>query len=80
MGNDSVETCCGKRSQVYDSRVSPKGFIKRRRVCEVCDRRWTTAEIPEFRAEQIEALLDLAEAVREGLSLFPQAKARVLKA
>lgn len=74
----SVETCCGKRSHVFDSMVSPKGFIKRRRVCEVCGRRWTTAEIPEFRAEQIEALLNLAEAVQECLSLFPKAKAGVL--
>jgi transcriptional regulator NrdR family protein len=43
---------CGSDSGVYDSRMSPKGFIRRMRKCVSCGFRWTTYEVredPEFR-------------------------------
>lgn len=46
--NKNIRRCpkCGCDSNVMDSRVSAKGFIIRRRECQNCGARWSSAEIP----------------------------------
>lgn len=46
MKNIRICPKCKAESVVMDSRVSPTGFVIRRRVCQNCNIRWTSAEIP----------------------------------
>jgi transcriptional regulator NrdR family protein len=53
--------CSAPGSGVYDSRVAISDgspYVRRRRKCDACGHRWSTAEIP---VEQFEALLSIAE-------------------
>ena len=46
--------CSADDTQVIDSRVSEEGdSIRRRRRCQVCNKRFTTYETPELRMPQI---------------------------
>lgn len=51
---------CGSRiSSVIDSRASPKGRIRRRRICSSCGARVTTHEIVVLKGEgPIKAIID----------------------
>jgi transcriptional regulator NrdR family protein len=33
---------CEQRGKVIDSRVSPRGYRRRRHICLSCERRWTS--------------------------------------
>lgn len=41
----SAAMCCDTKAAVVDSRPNKGGSWRRRRVCQVCGRRWTTIEI-----------------------------------
>lgn len=53
---------CGTRTSVLDSRPSHVQFVRRRRECPSCGRRFTTMEVPyEESARAIEILRWVAE-------------------
>jgi transcriptional regulator NrdR family protein len=71
MGNVWECSACGADSEVYDSRPSGKGFIRRGRKCLKCGQRWTTAEISEPDREIVEALVEAGYHLRK---LFSNSK------
>ena len=44
MSREDIIVCCGKRSDVKDSRPG-RGTLRRRRKCAVCGARWSTVEV-----------------------------------
>jgi len=58
---------CGGETRCVDSRPTGDGHIRRRYVC-VCDRRWTTLEVPIGRPRRgTPALRVLKNRIRAGL-------------
>ena len=64
--NKNIRMCpkCSCDSNVINSRISARGLIIRRRACQNCDARWSTAEIPYKVAVQ---LYDLHEELNKGV-------------
>lgn len=61
--NKNIRRCnkCGADSNVIDSRVSAKGFIIRRRCCQDCGNKWSSAEIPYKVAVLLYEMMDQLE-------------------
>lgn len=55
---------CGKQSYVTGTGISDRKFLVRRRTCEECGYRWTTAEVPYKVAIHAMALMDELEKLK----------------
>lgn len=58
-GGTRCPTCREQNTSVKDSRPSPEGYTRRRRVCNSCGSVWSTLEVPE----QARVTVDLSAAL-----------------
>lgn len=61
-------TCSHANNTVKDSRTTPEGSVRRRRLCLDCGYRWNTIEVTQDEYESLRALSEIApapEAVRQ---------------
>ena len=60
--------CGSMNTTIYESRIRPDGYVRRRRSCLECGFKWTTIEVYSYEFEQLQ---DFKEAVRLDAAVPP---------
>lgn len=79
--SETPQHICLLASRVIDSRDTANGTsIRRRRVCDICDKRWTTYELPEVALSVLKGLETVRNSLDECVQLLDQAEVASLLA
>ena len=72
--SDEFRNCCGKKMKCTDSRMGGtrvgKPWVRRRYICKVCDRRFTTREYRMEDLEHMEKIMEKYEQITQIINKY----------